>query len=110
MYYKAVHGTAVLFLQNAAGFAKWEPTAERIQEFLAAYQVSGRTMSSPGPSSSTPTTPSQASTGTPGAAGDKDCSKTATPELPASLDSPASQDNSCSSSPLDKTAPEAASV
>merc|ERR1719354_1178345 len=31
MYYKAVHGTAVIFLQNAAGFAKWEPTAERIQ-------------------------------------------------------------------------------
>ncbi|XP_067101254.1 mRNA (2'-O-methyladenosine-N(6)-)-methyltransferase [Osmerus mordax] len=110
MYYKAVHGTAVLFLQNAAGFAKWEPTAERIQEFLAAYQVSGRTMSSPGPSSSTPTTPSQASTGTPGATGDKDCSKTATPEQPASLDSPASQDNSCGSSPVEKTAPEAASI
>uniref|UniRef100_A0A3P8YDZ7 mRNA (2'-O-methyladenosine-N(6)-)-methyltransferase n=1 Tax=Esox lucius TaxID=8010 RepID=A0A3P8YDZ7_ESOLU len=41
MYYKAVHGTAVVFLQNAAGFAKWEPTLERIQELLAAYQVSG---------------------------------------------------------------------
>uniref|UniRef100_A0A674B8H3 mRNA (2'-O-methyladenosine-N(6)-)-methyltransferase n=1 Tax=Salmo trutta TaxID=8032 RepID=A0A674B8H3_SALTR len=40
MYYKAVHGTVVIFLQNAAGFAKWEPTPERIQELLAAYQVS----------------------------------------------------------------------
>uniref|UniRef100_A0A8C7EZ07 mRNA (2'-O-methyladenosine-N(6)-)-methyltransferase n=1 Tax=Oncorhynchus kisutch TaxID=8019 RepID=A0A8C7EZ07_ONCKI len=42
MYYKAVHGTVVIFLQNAAGFAKWEPTPERIQELLAAYQVSRR--------------------------------------------------------------------
>lgn len=109
MYYKAVHGTAVLFLQNTAGFAKWEPTTERIQELLAAYQVSGRTMSSPGPSSA-PTTPSQASAGTPGATGDKACSKTATPEESASLDSSASQDNSCSSSPVEKTAPEEASV
>uniref|UniRef100_A0A4W5RR18 mRNA (2'-O-methyladenosine-N(6)-)-methyltransferase n=1 Tax=Hucho hucho TaxID=62062 RepID=A0A4W5RR18_9TELE len=57
MYYKAVHGTVVIFLQNAAGFAKWEPTPERIQELLAAYQVSRRALGSPGPSSA-PTTPS----------------------------------------------------
>uniref|UniRef100_A0A4W4ESQ5 mRNA (2'-O-methyladenosine-N(6)-)-methyltransferase n=1 Tax=Electrophorus electricus TaxID=8005 RepID=A0A4W4ESQ5_ELEEL len=48
MYYKAIHGTAVLFLQNDAGFAKWEPTTERIQELLVAYKISGRTLSSPG--------------------------------------------------------------
>uniref|UniRef100_A0A673X7P7 mRNA (2'-O-methyladenosine-N(6)-)-methyltransferase n=1 Tax=Salmo trutta TaxID=8032 RepID=A0A673X7P7_SALTR len=47
MYYKAVHGTAVIFLQNDAGFTKWEPTPERIQELLAAYQVSQRALGSP---------------------------------------------------------------
>uniref|UniRef100_A0A672NDX7 Deoxynucleotidyltransferase terminal-interacting protein 1 n=1 Tax=Sinocyclocheilus grahami TaxID=75366 RepID=A0A672NDX7_SINGR len=51
MYYKSVHGTAVIFLQNNAGFSKWEPTTERIQEFLAAYNVSGRSLPSPGPPS-----------------------------------------------------------
>uniref|UniRef100_A0A8C1SI10 mRNA (2'-O-methyladenosine-N(6)-)-methyltransferase n=1 Tax=Cyprinus carpio TaxID=7962 RepID=A0A8C1SI10_CYPCA len=51
IYYKSVHGTAVIFLQNNAGFSKWEPTTERIQEFLAAYKVSGRSLPSPGPSS-----------------------------------------------------------
>ncbi|XP_041096389.1 mRNA (2'-O-methyladenosine-N(6)-)-methyltransferase-like [Polyodon spathula] len=55
MYYKAVHGTAVLFLQNSAGFAKWEPTAERVQELQAAYRVSGRTLTSPGPAPATGT-------------------------------------------------------
>uniref|UniRef100_A0A673XIQ7 mRNA (2'-O-methyladenosine-N(6)-)-methyltransferase n=1 Tax=Salmo trutta TaxID=8032 RepID=A0A673XIQ7_SALTR len=60
MYYKAVHGTAVIFLQNDAGFTKWEPTPERIQELLAAYQVSQRALGSPVPSStsSAPTMPS----------------------------------------------------
>uniref|UniRef100_A0AAY4EIQ0 mRNA (2'-O-methyladenosine-N(6)-)-methyltransferase n=1 Tax=Denticeps clupeoides TaxID=299321 RepID=A0AAY4EIQ0_9TELE len=52
MYYKAVHGTAVFFLQNTAGFNKWEPTPDRLQEFLAAYRVSGRSLASPGASSS----------------------------------------------------------
>uniref|UniRef100_A0A8C8ITI3 mRNA (2'-O-methyladenosine-N(6)-)-methyltransferase n=1 Tax=Oncorhynchus tshawytscha TaxID=74940 RepID=A0A8C8ITI3_ONCTS len=51
MYYKAVHGTVIIFLQNDAGFTKWEPTPERIQELLAAYQVSQRTLGSPVPSS-----------------------------------------------------------
>uniref|UniRef100_A0A4W5RRD0 mRNA (2'-O-methyladenosine-N(6)-)-methyltransferase n=1 Tax=Hucho hucho TaxID=62062 RepID=A0A4W5RRD0_9TELE len=111
MYYKAVHGTVVIFLQNAAGFAKWEPTPERIQELLAAYQVSRRALGSPGPSSA-PTTPSPASAG---GSGDKDsiAAKTA-PEQSASLDtSPARQDNSSSSSnPVEKTtpSPETASV
>ncbi|XP_071192814.1 mRNA (2'-O-methyladenosine-N(6)-)-methyltransferase isoform X1 [Salvelinus alpinus] len=103
IYYKAVHGTVVIFLQNAAGFAKWEPTPERIQELLAAYQVSKRALGSPGPSSA-PTTPSPASAG---GSGDKDsiASKTA-PERSASLNtSPARQDNSSSSNPVEKTTP-----
>uniref|UniRef100_A0A4W6FHR9 mRNA (2'-O-methyladenosine-N(6)-)-methyltransferase n=1 Tax=Lates calcarifer TaxID=8187 RepID=A0A4W6FHR9_LATCA len=51
-YYRAVHGTAVLFLQNDAGFAKWAPTPERLAELTAAYRpASSRTssLSSPGP-------------------------------------------------------------
>uniref|UniRef100_A0A8C4GXW1 mRNA (2'-O-methyladenosine-N(6)-)-methyltransferase n=1 Tax=Dicentrarchus labrax TaxID=13489 RepID=A0A8C4GXW1_DICLA len=40
MYYRAVHGTAVLFLQNDAGFAKWAPTPERLAELTAAYRPS----------------------------------------------------------------------
>uniref|UniRef100_A0A3Q1JUZ8 PCIF1 WW domain-containing protein n=1 Tax=Anabas testudineus TaxID=64144 RepID=A0A3Q1JUZ8_ANATE len=38
MYYRAVHGTAVLFLQNDAGFSKWGPTPERLAELTAAYR------------------------------------------------------------------------
>ncbi|TNN30655.1 Phosphorylated CTD-interacting factor 1 [Liparis tanakae] len=52
MYYRAVHGTAVLFLQNDAGFAKWAPTAERLAELMAAYRPSTArppSLSSPGP-------------------------------------------------------------
>ncbi|XP_037535640.1 mRNA (2'-O-methyladenosine-N(6)-)-methyltransferase [Nematolebias whitei] len=52
MYYRAVHGTAVLFLQNQAGFTKWAPTPERLAELTAAYRPSlSRTssLSSPGP-------------------------------------------------------------
>ncbi|KAK5873191.1 hypothetical protein PBY51_013824 [Eleginops maclovinus] len=52
MYYRAVHGTAVLFLQNDAGFAKWAPTPERLAELTAAYRPSPShptSMSSPGP-------------------------------------------------------------
>lgn len=91
MYYKAVHGTAVIFLQNNAGFAKWEPTTERIQELLAAYKISGRSLSSPGPSSTS--------------AGERD-SKPGH-ERSASQDAPANRDNN---SPVDKTAPEMANV
>ncbi|KAF3855558.1 hypothetical protein F7725_016281 [Dissostichus mawsoni] len=40
MYYRAVHGTAVIFLQNDAGFSKWAPTPERLAELTAAYQPS----------------------------------------------------------------------
>ncbi|KAK9405084.1 phosphorylated CTD-interacting factor 1 [Crotalus adamanteus] len=47
MYYKAVHNTAVLFLQNNAGFSKWEPTQERLHELLTAYKHSGRAQAPP---------------------------------------------------------------
>uniref|UniRef100_A0A4W4ESU3 mRNA (2'-O-methyladenosine-N(6)-)-methyltransferase n=1 Tax=Electrophorus electricus TaxID=8005 RepID=A0A4W4ESU3_ELEEL len=91
MYYKAIHGTAVLFLQNDAGFAKWEPTTERIQELLVAYKISGRTLSSPGPSCAV--------------AGDRDFKPGH--ERSASLDTSGGRD---SSSPVDKSAPEMANV
>ncbi|XP_071773579.1 mRNA (2'-O-methyladenosine-N(6)-)-methyltransferase [Centroberyx gerrardi] len=103
MYYKAVHGTAVLFLQNDAGFAKWAPTPERLAELMAAYRASSSrasSLSSPGPA--------------PVATGDRDsASKTA--ERTQSEESPGSHDNnnnnnnnnsssssSSSSSPRDK--------
>ncbi|XP_064599168.1 mRNA (2'-O-methyladenosine-N(6)-)-methyltransferase-like [Liolophura sinensis] len=34
MNVKSSHGTLVVFLQNEAGFARWGPTSERIQELL----------------------------------------------------------------------------
>uniref|UniRef100_A0A672N947 mRNA (2'-O-methyladenosine-N(6)-)-methyltransferase n=1 Tax=Sinocyclocheilus grahami TaxID=75366 RepID=A0A672N947_SINGR len=86
IYYKAVHGTAVIFLQNNAGFSKWEPTTERIQEFLAVYKISGRSLPSPGPPSTS--------------TGDKD-SKPVQERLAKS------QDNS---SPVDKTAPDTTNI
>lgn len=86
MYYKAIHGTAVIFLQNNAGFAKWEPTTERIQELLGAYKVSGRSLPSPGPSSTS--------------TADKD-------SKPVQERSAKSQDNS---SPVDKTAPDTTNI
>lgn len=52
MHYKAVHNTAVLFLQNDPGFAKWGPTPERLQELTAAYKQSGRSHGSSSSSSS----------------------------------------------------------
>ncbi|XP_074262692.1 mRNA (2'-O-methyladenosine-N(6)-)-methyltransferase isoform X1 [Saimiri boliviensis] len=52
MHYKAVHNTAVLFLQNDPGFAKWGPTPERLQELSTAYRQSGRSHSSGSSSSS----------------------------------------------------------
>ncbi|KAM6457665.1 mRNA (2'-O-methyladenosine-N(6)-)-methyltransferase [Liasis olivaceus] len=54
MYYKAVHNTAVLFLQNNAGFAKWEPTQERLQELVTTYKHSGRTLAATAAASSAP--------------------------------------------------------
>ncbi|XP_053309734.1 mRNA (2'-O-methyladenosine-N(6)-)-methyltransferase [Spea bombifrons] len=42
LYYKAMHNTAVLFLQNEPGFLKWAPTPERVQELTAAFKHSGR--------------------------------------------------------------------
>lgn len=87
MYYKSVHGTAVFFLQNNAGFSKWEPTTERIQEFLAAYKVSGRSL----PSADPPST----------STGDKD-SKPVQEQSSAK-----SQDNR---SPVDKTAPDTTNI
>uniref|UniRef100_A0A8C5EM09 mRNA (2'-O-methyladenosine-N(6)-)-methyltransferase n=1 Tax=Gouania willdenowi TaxID=441366 RepID=A0A8C5EM09_GOUWI len=52
MYYQAVHGTAVFFLQNSAGFSKWGPTPERLNEFKASYRPSlSRCLSSPASSS-----------------------------------------------------------
>lgn len=52
MYYKAVHNTAVIFLQNEPGFAKWPPTPEKLQELTSAYKHSGRMLGTPGSSSS----------------------------------------------------------
>ncbi|KAK7921801.1 hypothetical protein WMY93_008703 [Mugilogobius chulae] len=58
MSYRAVHGTAVLFLQNDAGFVKWAPTAERLSELSAAFKPSRTNSSSsssgPAPQGSDP--------------------------------------------------------
>ncbi|XP_013402356.1 phosphorylated CTD-interacting factor 1-like [Lingula anatina] len=35
---KSSHGTLVIFLQNEAGFVKWAPTTERVNELLLAYR------------------------------------------------------------------------
>jgi len=39
MNIKSVHGTLAVFLQNDAGFAKWEPTPERMSELTISYQL-----------------------------------------------------------------------
>uniref|UniRef100_A0A3P9KEG6 mRNA (2'-O-methyladenosine-N(6)-)-methyltransferase n=1 Tax=Oryzias latipes TaxID=8090 RepID=A0A3P9KEG6_ORYLA len=99
MYYRAVHGTAVLFLQNDAGFAKWAPTPERLAELTAAYRPSlSRTssLSSPGPAHISP--------------GDRDSTLKACDRTQSSVMSPSDHDNnnnnngSTSSSPQDKLA------
>ncbi|XP_034280057.1 mRNA (2'-O-methyladenosine-N(6)-)-methyltransferase [Pantherophis guttatus] len=54
MYYKAVHNTTVLFLQNQAGFSKWEPSQERLHELLTAYKHSGRAQPATTAASSAP--------------------------------------------------------
>uniref|UniRef100_A0A8C6L4Q1 mRNA (2'-O-methyladenosine-N(6)-)-methyltransferase n=1 Tax=Nothobranchius furzeri TaxID=105023 RepID=A0A8C6L4Q1_NOTFU len=93
MYYRAVHGTAVLFLQNDAGFAKWAPTPERLAELTTAYRPSlTRTpsLSSPGPA----TTP-----------GDRDSTPKSSDRTQTGMVSPGGHDNnnsSSSSSPQDK--------
>ena len=48
MYYRAVHGTAIFFLQNDAGYKLWPPTDEKIKSLMEAYQ----------PEQTTPPTPS----------------------------------------------------
>lgn len=98
MYYRAVHGTAVFFLQNDAGFAKWAPTTERLAELSAAYRPSlSRTasLSSPGPAQSAP--------------GDRDSASKASDRTQSGMMSPGGHDNnnngsssSSSSSPQDK--------
>ncbi|XP_059185409.1 mRNA (2'-O-methyladenosine-N(6)-)-methyltransferase [Centropristis striata] len=99
MYYRAVHGTAVLFLQNDAGFVKWAPTAERLAELTAAYRPSPSrpsSLSSPGP-----------------APGDRDSAPKAADRTQGAVMSPGGHDDnnnnnnnsssSSSSSPQDKT-------
>ncbi|XP_057702744.1 mRNA (2'-O-methyladenosine-N(6)-)-methyltransferase [Corythoichthys intestinalis] len=62
MYYRAVHGTAVLFLQNAAGSTKWAPTPERLAELAASYRPSraAQPPASPGPAQPPADAPSKA--------------------------------------------------
>ncbi|XP_068451051.1 mRNA (2'-O-methyladenosine-N(6)-)-methyltransferase [Clinocottus analis] len=82
MYYRAVHGTAVIFLQNDAGFAKWAPTSERLAELMAAYRPSPArpsAMSSPGPSPITP--------------GDKDSAPKTTDRTQSGVMSPGGHDD-----------------
>lgn len=45
LHIKSVHGTMAVFLQNDAGFMKWEPTPERIKELVLAYRPSDSTKS-----------------------------------------------------------------
>ena len=44
---KAVFGTLVVFLQNDAGFAKWEPTSEKIKELVLASKPRDSATASP---------------------------------------------------------------
>lgn len=104
MYYRAVHGTAVLFLQNDAGFAKWAPTPERLAELTAAYRASSTrisSLSSPGPAHISP--------------GDRDSAPKTSDRTQSNVLSPGGHDNnnnnnssggdsgsSSSSSPRDK--------
>uniref|UniRef100_A0AAQ5YNB3 mRNA (2'-O-methyladenosine-N(6)-)-methyltransferase n=1 Tax=Amphiprion ocellaris TaxID=80972 RepID=A0AAQ5YNB3_AMPOC len=101
MYYRAVHGTAVLFLQNDAGFVKWAPTPERLAELTAAYRPSlprTSSLSSPGPAHIVP--------------GDRDSAPKASDRTQSAVAPPGGHDNnnnsssggSSSSSPRDKIA------
>ncbi|XP_061584075.1 mRNA (2'-O-methyladenosine-N(6)-)-methyltransferase [Cololabis saira] len=87
MYYRAVHGTVVLFLQNDAGFAKWGPTTERLAELTAAYRpASARSssLSSPGPAHISPA--------------DRDSAHKAPDRTQSGVMSPGGHDNGSSSS------------
>ncbi|XP_038070202.1 mRNA (2'-O-methyladenosine-N(6)-)-methyltransferase-like [Patiria miniata] len=44
--YRAVHGTAIFFLQNEAGYQKWTPTNEKIQAMMDAYRPQKRALDS----------------------------------------------------------------
>lgn len=82
MYYRAVHGTAVLFLQNDAGFVKWAPTPERLAELTAAYRASSTrtsSLSSPGPAHISP--------------GDRDSAPKTSDRTQSSVLSPGGHDN-----------------
>ncbi|XP_078473832.1 mRNA (2'-O-methyladenosine-N(6)-)-methyltransferase isoform X1 [Lampetra fluviatilis] len=57
LHIRAVHGTAIIFLQNDAGFARWEPTADRLRLLLEAYRVQGRQQQQ-AQQQATPSTPS----------------------------------------------------
>lgn len=35
---KSIHGTMVVWLQNNAGFSRWGPTENRVEQFLEAYR------------------------------------------------------------------------
>uniref|UniRef100_A0A3Q3X5G7 mRNA (2'-O-methyladenosine-N(6)-)-methyltransferase n=1 Tax=Mola mola TaxID=94237 RepID=A0A3Q3X5G7_MOLML len=92
MHYRAVHGTAVLFLQNDAGFAKWAPTPQRLSELTAAYRPSS--LSSPGPAHISP--------------GDRDSAPKVTDRPQSNMMSPSGHDSnnnsSSSGSPREKMA------
>lgn len=92
MYYRAVHGTAVLFLQNEAGFAKWTPTPERLAELMAAYRPSSHpsTLSSPGPAHVAP--------------GDRDSTPKVSDRPQSAMMSPSGHDSNNNSSLRDKLA------
>ncbi|XP_029943254.1 mRNA (2'-O-methyladenosine-N(6)-)-methyltransferase [Salarias fasciatus] len=99
MYYRAVHGTAVLFLQNDAGFVKWPPTAERLSQLTAAYRPSllrSSSLSSPGPAHIVP--------------GDRDSALKPSDRNSGGVTSPGDHDNNnnggggSSSSPREKVA------
>ncbi|XP_034020297.1 mRNA (2'-O-methyladenosine-N(6)-)-methyltransferase-like [Thalassophryne amazonica] len=94
MYYKAVHGTAVLFLQNDAGFTKWSPTPERLAELTAAYRP-------------TSARPSSVSSAGPAHAAAGDSTSKVAERTQSGVASPGGHDNkkngsSTSSSPVDK--------
>lgn len=102
MYYRAVHGTAVLFLQNDAGFAKWGPTPERLAELTAAYRPSPSrpsSLSSPGPAQIAPADKDSAPKPS-----DRPQSDVMSPSGHDDNNNNSSSSSSSSSSPLDKMA------
>uniref|UniRef100_UPI00358F9ED2 mRNA (2'-O-methyladenosine-N(6)-)-methyltransferase isoform X3 n=2 Tax=Myxine glutinosa TaxID=7769 RepID=UPI00358F9ED2 len=53
LHIRALHGTAILFLQNDAAYARWGPTPERIRALLEAYRPQGRAPQPAGPADGT---------------------------------------------------------